>query len=151
MAEFTRNTVQTVQPNSPILLDTSIGCPKGYVYHRPGSGIVTLRGIVNNPCSRFARYKVFFKGNIALAEGSAVGPIAVAITIDGEPDVVSTSISTPAAVGDFNVAVAVGEFNVPAGCCWNIAVENILAPSATGTVAPAIDVQNAVLTVTRTA
>ena len=151
MAEFTRNALQTVQPNNPVLLDTVIGCNKGYVYHRPGSGIVTLRGVANNPCARFARYKVFFKGNIALSEGATVGPISVAVTIDGEPDVVSTSISTPTAVGDFNVAVAVGEYDVPIGCCWNIAVENVLAPSATATTAPAIDVQNAVLTVNRTA
>ena len=151
MAEFTRNALQTVQPNNPILLDTVIGCNKGYVYHRPGSGIVTLRGVANNPCAKFARYKVFFKGNIALSEGATVGPISVAVTIDGEPDVVSTSISTPAAVGDFNVAVAVGEYDVPIGCCWNIAVENVLAPLATATTAPAIDVQNAVLTVSRTA
>lgn len=151
MAEFTRNALQTVQPNNPVLLDTVIGCNKGYVYHRPGSGIVTLRGVASNPCAKFARYKVFFKGNIALSEGATVGPISVAVTIDGEPDVVSTSISTPAAVGDFNAAVAVGEYDVPIGCCWNIAVENVLAPSATTTTAPAIDVQNAVLTVNRTA
>ena len=59
MAEFTQNAVQTVNPNQPVTLVTSIGCPKGYVYHRNGSGIVTLRGITSNcfarasvPCSR---------------------------------------------------------------------------------------------------
>ena len=53
MAEFTKNEVQSVLPNQPVTLNTSIGCNKGYVYHRNGSGIVTLRGCTNN-C--FARY-----------------------------------------------------------------------------------------------
>ena len=47
MAEFTNNAVQVVNPNQPVILNTSIGCNKGYVYHRNESGIVTLRGIVN--------------------------------------------------------------------------------------------------------
>ena len=69
MAEFTNNPRQTVQPNQPVLLNTTIGCPKGYVLHREGSGIVTLRGIVNCPQSCFARYQVTFNGNIAIPTG----------------------------------------------------------------------------------
>ena len=34
MAEFTYNPVQTVQPNQPVVLNTSIACPNGYVLHR---------------------------------------------------------------------------------------------------------------------
>ena len=64
MAEFTYNPVQTVQANQPVVLNTSIACPRGYVLHRNESGIVTLRGIVNNACGCFARYQVTFNGNI---------------------------------------------------------------------------------------
>lgn len=63
MAEYVYNPVQVVQPNQNILLNDSIPCPKGYVYHREGSGILTLRGIVNNPTSCFARYQVTFNSN----------------------------------------------------------------------------------------
>jgi len=151
MAEFTRNAIQEVNPGAPVLLDTSIGCNKGYVYHRPDSGIVTLRGITNNPCARFARYEVLFKGNIAVPTGGTVGPIAVAIAVDGEPEVVSTSMSNPTAVDQYNVAVCPLTVNVPIGCCAHISVENVSVPAAAGGVAPAINVQNAILRVTRTA
>ena len=88
MAEFLNNDIQVVQPGQPVLLRTSIGCPNGYVYHRPESGIITLRGIVKNPCASFARYQVTFNGNIAVPEDGAAGPISVALALDGEPVVV---------------------------------------------------------------
>lgn len=72
MAEFTYNPVQVVAPSSPVVLNTAIGCTKGYVLHRPESGIVTLRGIVNNPYACFARYNVEFNANIAVPEGETV-------------------------------------------------------------------------------
>ena len=79
MAEFTKNEVQIILPNQVVTLNTSIGCNKGYVYHRNGSGIVTLRGITNN-C--FARYQVTFNGNIAVPSTGTAGPIAVALALD---------------------------------------------------------------------
>ena len=94
MAEFTSNPVQVVQPNQQVLLNTTIGCPKGYVIHREGSGIVTLRGIVNNPQSCFARYQVTFNGNIAIPNGGTVSPISIAVAIDGEPVLTSKAIFT---------------------------------------------------------
>ena len=95
MAEFTKNEVQTVLPNQPVTLNTSIGCPKGYVYHRNGSGIVTLRGMTNN-C--FARYQVTFNGNIDVPSTGTAGPISVALELDGEPILTSRAIVTPADV-----------------------------------------------------
>ena len=100
MPEFTYNPVQLVQPNQPVLLNTSIPCTKGYIFHRNESGIVTLRGIVNNPSGCFARYQVTFNGNIAIPEGGTVGPIAVALAIDGEPILTSRAIVTPAAASE---------------------------------------------------
>ena len=55
MAEFAANAIQLVEPNQNVLMDTVIPCNKGYVLHRTGSGLVTLRGIVNNPSCCFAR------------------------------------------------------------------------------------------------
>ena len=98
MAEYTKNDVQLVQPNQPVLLDTTIGCNKGYVIHREGSGILTLRGIVNAVNACFARYQITFNGNIAIPNGgTAPAPISVAIAIDGEPVLTSKAIVTPAA------------------------------------------------------
>lgn len=156
MAEFTYNPVQTVQPNQPVVLQTTIGCPKGYIYHRNNSGIVTLRGITNN-C--FARYQVTFNGNIAIPDGGTVGPISVAIALDGEPILTSRAIVTPAATATeppttenfFNVT-STAIINVPRGCCFNVSVENTSESATPATTpAPAILVQNANLVVDRIA
>ena len=152
MAEFTYNPIQTVQPNQQVLLNTTIGCPKGYVIHREGSGIVTLRGIVNNACGCFARYQVTFNGNIALPEGATLGPISVAVAIDGEPVQTSKAIVTPAAVDEYFNVTSTAIVTVPKGCCFNISVENTsesLTPTTTP--APPINVQNANMVVTRIA
>lgn len=154
MAEFTYNPIQTVQPNQQVLLDTTIGCNKGYVLHREGSGIVTLRGIVNNPNACFARYQVTFNGNIALpATATAVQPISLAIAIDGEPILTSNAIFTPIVAGDFGNVTSTAIITVPRGCCFNVAVENTSAIPATpaGANAPAINVQNANLVISRIA
>lgn len=129
MAEFTYNPVQLVEPNQVVILNTSIGCNKGYVLHRNESGLVVLRGIVNNPQSCFARYQCTFNGNIAIPEGGTVGPIAIALTIEGEAIQTSKAIVTPAAVDN----------------CFNISVENVSAASAS------INVQNANLVISRVA
>lgn len=157
MAEFTKNEIQLVQPNQPVTLNTSIGCPKGYVYHRNGSGIVTLRGITNN-C--FARYQVTFNGNIAIPEGgTAPAPISIALAIDGEPVLTSKAIVTPAAAAEappsnvnyFNVT-STAIITVPKGCCMNVSVENTSESATPATVpAPPINVQNANMTVSRIA
>ena len=157
MAEFTNNDIQLVNPNQPVVLSTTIPCNKGYIYHRPESGIVTLRGIVNNPCSGFARYQVTFNGNIAVPSDGTVGPIAIALTIDGEPILTSRAIATPADVATeppttenfFNVT-STAIVTVPKGCCFTVAVENV-SVGLDGGVAPAILVQNANLTVARIA
>lgn len=150
MAQFAKNEIQLVSPNQPVTLNTIIGCTKGYVYHRNGSGIVTLRGAVNNPSGCFARYQVMFNGNIAIPEGGTAGPIAVAIAIDGEPILTSRAIVTPAAEEYFNVT-STATIDVPRGCCQNISVENVTEPADVTTPATPINVQNANLTVSRIA
>lgn len=159
MAEFIENAVQTVNPNQPVLLTTSIGCNRGYVYHRPGSGIITLRGAVNNPSACFARYQVTFNGNIAIPDGGTVGPVAISLAIDGEPVLTSRAIVTPAATATdppttenfFNVT-STAIITVPRCCCYNVSVENVSESADPATTpAPQILVQNANLTVARIA
>lgn len=158
MAEFTYNPVQTVQPNQPVLLNTSIRCNKGFLYHREESGIVTLRGVVNNPTGCFARYQAEFNGNIAVPSTGTAGPIALALAIDGEPILTSRAIVTPAAVATeppttenfFNVT-STAIITVPKGCCLNVSVENVSEPATAADPAPPILVQNANLTISRIA
>ena len=151
MAEYAFNPVQLVEPNQNVLLDTVIPCNKGYVYHREQSGILILRGIVNCPQACFARYQVTFNGNIALPEGATVGPISVALAIDGEPIQTSRAIITPAAVDEYGNVTSTAIITVPRGCCFSVTVENTSAPAAPGGVAPEINVQNANLVVSRIA
>lgn len=155
MAEFVMNSVQTVQPNQPVVLETSIGCNKGYIYHRNGSGILTLRGITSN-C--FARYQVTFNANIAIPDGGTVGPISVALALDGEPLLTSRAIVTPAATAAnpptqdnfFNVT-STAIIDIPRGCCTNVSVENTSEGTTPTTPAPSILVQNANLVANRIA
>ena len=151
MAEFVFNPVQVVQPNQNVLLQSSIPCNKGYVYHRDGSGLLTLRGIVNNSCGCFARYQVTFNGNIAVPEDGTVGDIAIALAIGGEPIQTSKAIVTPAAVDEYFNVTSTAIITVPKGCCFTISVENV-SEGATAADAPtAINVQNANLVVSRIA
>ena len=160
MAEFVYNDRQIVNPNAPVVLRTSIPCNKNYVYHRNESGILTLRGIVNNPNACFARYQVTFNGNIAIPEGgTAPAPISIALALDGEPILTSKAIVTPAAAAEaepsntnfFNVT-STAIISVPKGCCFNVSVENTSESATPATTpAPQIAVQNANLTVSRIA
>ena len=151
MAEFTYNPIQVVNANQPVILNNSIPCNKGYIYHRNESGVVTLRGIVNNPNSCFARYQVTFNGNIAVPEGGTVGAIAVAISQSGEPILTSKAIVTPAAVDEYFNVTSTAIITVPRGCCFDISVENVSEGATAADPAPQINVQNANLVVTRIA
>ncbi len=151
MAEFTYNPVQLVNPNQPVILNTSIPCPKGYVLHRNESGIVTLRGAVNNQFSCFARYQVTFNGNIAVPEGGTPGPIAIALTLGGEPILTSRAIVTPAAADEYFNVTSTAIITVTKGCCFNVSVENVSEPATPTVPAPQINVQNANLVVSRIA
>ena len=152
MAEFIYNEAQLVQPGAAALLDTAIGCNRGYVLHRPGSGILTLRGIVNNPCARFARYRVAFDGNIAVPTGATPGEIQLALTIDGEVVPTSIATATPAVADAYWNVNGFAIIDVPAGCCYTVSVENasVSADPAT-TPALALNLRNLNVEVTRIA
>ena len=153
MAEYTNNDVQLVQPGQPVLLNTTIGCNKGYVIHREGSGILTLRGIVNCANACFARYQVTFNGNVAIPDGGDITPVAIAITVQGEPRLTSRAIYTPQAVGEYGNLTSTAIITVPRGCCMTVAVDYVDATTDDPTVTPTplIEVQNANLTITRIA
>ena len=153
MAEYLANAVQNVALNSPVLFTASIPCNRGYVYHEDETGIFTLRGIVNNPTSCFARYQVTFNGNIAIPTGGAVTPIAIAISVQGEPRLTSRAIYTPAAVDEYGNVTSTALITVPKGCCFSMSVRYVDAttddPATTPT--PLIEVQNANLVINRVA
>lgn len=152
MAEFIYNEVQLVQPGAAAVLDTAIGCNRGYVLHRAGSGILTLRGITNNPCARFARYRVAFDGNIAVPTGATPGEIQLALAIDGEVVPTSIATATPTAADAYWNVNGFAIVDVPAGCCYTISVENASVSSdPAATPALALNLRNLNVEVTRLA
>lgn len=147
-AEYLANAVQEVALNAPIIFSASIPCTRGWVYHEDETGIFILRGMACNQC--FATYQVTFNGNVALPEGATVTPIAVAITVNGEPRPTSRAIFTPAAAEDFGNVTSTAIIKVPKGCCFSLSVESVPATAdPTTTPAPIIDVQNANVTISR--
>lgn len=151
--EFLYNPIQEVALNAPILFDTSIPCTRGYVYHEGNTGNFILRGAnTANSCNGFAQYQVTFNGNIAIPEGGTVVPIAVALSVNGEPRLTSKAIFTPAAVEEFGNVTSTAIIKVPRCCCFSLSVDAVPATTdPTVTPAPAIEVQNANLTITRIA
>ena len=138
--EITANALQTVESNQNVLFtETPIG-GNNSIIHREGSGLVTLRGITHQ-CR--ALFRVTFSGNVAIPSGGTVGPVSLAIAIDGESIATSTMISTPAAVEDLNNVSTSVFICVPSGCCMTTSVRNISTQ--------AIEVQNANLIVERVA
>lgn len=151
MAEYVGATpVQTVATDQNVLLVDSIKCNKGYVLHRNGSGIVTLRGATNG-CAPFARYQVTYGANIAVPEGGTPQAIALALAIDGEPIINSRAIVTPAAAEQYFSVSRTVAIDVPAGCCNTIAIENVNAGVGEDIDQVAVSVADANLTIARIA
>lgn len=139
--EITANAVQTVTENGNVVfINTSVAGSSCIVY-RQGSGLVTLRGLTNGQCR--ARFRVTFGGNVAIPTGGTVGPVTVAIGINGEPVQTSEMIVTPAAVNEYFNVYRSMFLDVPRGCCSQVSVENLTGGS--------ILVQNANLTIERVA
>ena len=121
MAEFTGVFVQQIAANGNAVFSETPVSGSNCIVHREGSGIITLRGMTNH-CR--ARYKVVFGGNIAIPTGGTVGPISVAIAVEGEALGSATAIVTPAAVNEFFNVFAAAFIEVPRGCCVTVAVKN---------------------------
>lgn len=141
MAEYSNAAAQTVAANGNVVFgETEIPCNRGYVIHREGSGLFTLRSAAN---AYFSRYVVTFGGNIAVPTGGTVGEVSLAIAINGEALATSSMISTPSAIGDFNNISRTETITVPNGCCLTISVKNTSDQDVT--------VQNATINITRVA
>ena len=151
---------QSVALNNPILFNDSIPCSQGRIYHDDGNGTFQLRGLKKG-CTRccncgrcnnntLTEYQVTFNGNIAIPDGGAVTPIAVALTLGGEPVGSSRAIVTPAAAGDYFNVTATKIVKVPWTCCPSVSVEYVsgLVDDPTGTPTPQIDVTDGNLTIT---
>lgn len=151
MAEYvsTQNP-QLVAAGNNVLLADSIPCAKGYVVHRNGSGILTLRGITGG-CNQFARYQVTFNGNIAIPAGGTVAAIATALAIDGESLNSSRAIVTPAAVEQYFNVTNTAIITVPKGCCYTVAIENVDAGVGEEIAQQAISIADGNLVVSRIA
>lgn len=152
MAEFIYNEIQQIPAGSSALLNDAIPCNRGYVLHRPGSGILTLKGAVNNPCARFARYKVFYDGNIAVPTAVAPGEIQVAIAIGGEVLSSSIAAATPTVADAYWNVSGFAIIDVPVGCCYTVAIENAtVSEDPATTPAIPINMRNLNVEVTRLA
>lgn len=138
--EITANAVQLVAANQNVLFTDTVVCGNGSIIHRDGSGLVTLRGITNQ-CR--ARFKVSFGGNVAIPTDGTVGPISLAIAINGESVPSTTMIETPTVVNSYSSVFSAVYIDVPAYCCTQVSVKNIGADS--------INVQNANLIIERVA
>lgn len=138
--EIIANELQTVLAGANVQFTDTVVPGKACTMHRPGSGLVTLRGVTDQ-CR--ARYKVSFGGNIAVPTGGTVEAISLAIAIDGEAVAATTMTVTPAAVEEFFNVFGAIYLDIPRGCCSQVSVKNI------GT--QAIEVQNANLIVERVA
>lgn len=138
--EIIANELQTVLAGANVQFTDTVVPGKACTMHRPGSGLVTLRGVTDQ-CR--ARYKISFGGNIAVPTGGAVGAISLAIAIDGEAIAATTMTVTPAAVEEFFNVFGAVYLDIPRGCCSQISVRNVNTQS--------IEVQNANLIIERVA
>lgn len=125
-AEYSFTPLQTVDVDGNVIFaNGSRACHKGFIQHRDDSGIFFLKGS-NNGCR--AIYRVTFNANIAVsaaADGGVVGPISVALTINGEEVNNGLATVTPTvAEAFFNVSVTTF-IDIPCGCCVTIGVENV--------------------------
>jgi hypothetical protein len=151
--EFLANAVQTVSLNAPIVFTASIPCRKGFVYFEDETGVLILKGMTTNQC--FATYRVTYNGNIGIVDGGEVTPIAVALTVNGEPRLTSRAIFVPTATvadNDYGNVTSTAIIKVPKGCCFSLSVEYVAGaddPAVTPT--PIISVINSNLVIDRIA
>ena len=154
MAEFGYAASQDIQPGAGAILQNirpCTSCPQK-VIHDDMTPNLTLRGIVKNPCCNArAQYNVTFSGNIAVAEGSTVGEISMAISVNGYIRPLTIAKATPAAVGDFWHVSGDTTIDVPAGCCTDVAIVNSSVAATAAAVAPTITVSNLNVKVLRVA
>lgn len=142
--EIIANDVQLVDVGQNILFTDTVVKGNKWISHRPGSGLITLKGIRGCECQGTAKYLVTYSGNIAVpTTGTIPAEISVAISVDGEP-IQATRMRFGAGAVDYYYNVSASTYiEAPNNCCAKISVEN--------TSAQAINVQNSNLIVVRVA
>lgn len=120
--EIIANALQTVAANQNVYFTDEITGGSMSISHRSNSGLVNLFGNTNQ-CR--ARFKVTFGANIAVPTGETVGPITLAISVNGEPVQSTSMIVTPAAVDTFFNVFSAIFIDVPRGTVESISVKNI--------------------------
>lgn len=148
-AEYSANVEQLVLPGQSVIFNENpVPCSNGYIFHRDGSGSFLLASRANKitvgccgVCGQKfleTQYEVEFHANIAVPTGGTVGPINLAVAIDGIVDPSSLMEITPAAIGEYGNVSAGIIVSVPSVCrCSNVSIVN------TGTDAAGINVRNA--------
>lgn len=131
MIELSNTTAQTISSGQSLTFDTVIlksGCAEA---HRTNSGIITLRAAC-------AIYEVHFAANIS---GTAAGPVQLVITLDGEPLVETTMISTVTTAADPNNVATATLIKTGRDCCGRISVRNTGASDVVVSPNPALFVK----------
>lgn len=133
MARYITSTDQNVALNNTVPFDiVSIPCNRGCVIPIT-TGVLTLKG---NTSNRFARYEVKLQANVAIPEGGAITPIALAITLNGVAIPDSVAIVTPVAAEEFwhiNTSVTI---TVPCDCCISVSAAYVDATEDNASVTP---------------
>lgn len=136
MIDAVSNAIQLVAIGGGVVFENTRIRTGGAVRHEEGSArfVLLAPGV----------YSVHFSGNIAVPAGETVGPISVALAVDGEAVTASDAIFTPAAVGVYgNVSVNSLVRVYGCGCNANVGV------AVVNTSAIPINVQDANLIIIR--
>lgn len=123
MAEYTVIGPQTVEDNSPVLFSNmtiSGGCQ---IMHREGSGLFTLFGPDGCPC-RGRIVQITVGANVSIPTGGTAGPITTVLAINGEPDLSTKMVVTPAAVSELQNISRTINVLVPGGSTTDISLVN---------------------------
>lgn len=129
MAEYSANAVQLINPGETVVFtDAPVPCNRGFVRHRDDSGNFLLSGWTpQKACgcrASSATYLVDFGANISIPEGGTVGPISLALMLDGTTIPSSAMIVTPAAANEYNNVSRAINVQIWNGCCETLSVRN---------------------------
>ena len=129
MAEYSAIALQTINPGeSAVFTNAPVPCLRNFVRWRDGTGAFNLSGWVpNRPCccpARSAQYLVNFGANIAVPEGETVGPISVALALDGVTLTETTMMFPPVAVEEFFNVSRATMVPIWRNCCQTLTVRN---------------------------
>lgn len=132
MAFYSTNEIQTIAPGASVVFNLNpVPDDSGNIMHQDGTSSFLLSGGPSRrktcPCCNklnCKNYIVNFGANVAVATGETVGPVSVAIEVNGAVVPTSTMIVTPTVVDSYsNIS---REMPVPifCGCCQTVTITN---------------------------